>query len=122
MLPSSRTHPRKAVGSVPFTILDLSVPGLHNVIIYEYAVHEVFMRKASLITVRVPEELAARLANLSKATDRSRSYLATLAIEEFVAVQEWQVEAIKEGIADAEKGRVVSHEEAAAELGKWGKK
>ena len=102
--------------------LDLFLPGLDNVIIYEYTVHEVLMKKASLITVRVPEELAARLDNLSKATDRSRSYLATLAIEEFVAVQEWQVEAIKEGIADAEEGRVVSHEEAVAELGKWGRK
>jgi RHH-type transcriptional regulator, rel operon repressor / antitoxin RelB len=84
-------------------------------------VYEVFMKKSSLISVRVPEELAARLDDLSKATDRSRSYLATLAIEEFVAVQEWQVEAIKEGMADAEEGRVVSHEEAVAELKKWGK-
>jgi RHH-type transcriptional regulator, rel operon repressor / antitoxin RelB len=84
-------------------------------------VYEVFMKKSSLISVRVPEELAARLDDLAKATDRSRSYLATLAIEEFVAVQEWQVEGIKEGIADAEEGRVVSHEEAVVELEKWGK-
>lgn len=80
------------------------------------------MKKASLISIRVPEELAARLDNLSRATDRSKSYLATLAIEEFVAVQEWQVEAINEGIADAEEGRVASHEEAVAELRKWGGK
>jgi RHH-type transcriptional regulator, rel operon repressor / antitoxin RelB len=79
------------------------------------------MKKASLISVRVPEELAARLDNLSRATDRSKSYLATLAIEEFVAIQEWQVEAIKEGMADAEEGRVASHEEALVELRKWGR-
>lgn len=78
------------------------------------------MKKSSLISVRVPEELAARLDNLSKATDRSRSYRAR-AIEEFVAVQEWQVEAIREGMADAEEGRIVPHEEAVAELRKWGK-
>ena len=80
------------------------------------------MKKASLISVRVPEELAARLDNLSKATDRSRSYLAALAIEEFVAVQEWQVEAIKEGMTDAEEGRIASHEDALKVLKKWGKK
>jgi RHH-type rel operon transcriptional repressor/antitoxin RelB len=80
------------------------------------------MKKTSSISVRVPEDLAARLDSLSKATDRSRSYLATLAIEEFVVVQEWQVEAIKEGIADAEQGRIASHEEAVAELEKWGRK
>jgi RHH-type transcriptional regulator, rel operon repressor / antitoxin RelB len=85
-------------------------------------VYEVFMKKASSISLRVPEALAARLNNLSRATDRSRSYLATLAIEEFVAVQEWQVEAIKEGMLDAEAGRVVSHEEAVVELRKWGRK
>ena len=79
------------------------------------------MKKASLISVRVPEQLAQRLEHLAKATDRSRSYLATLAIEEFVAVQEWQVEAIKEGIADAEAGRVAPHEKAAAQLKTWGR-
>jgi RHH-type transcriptional regulator, rel operon repressor / antitoxin RelB len=80
------------------------------------------MKKASLISLRVPEDLAARLDSLSKATERSRSYLATLAIEEFVAVQEWQVEAIKAGMVDAQEGEVVSHEKAVAELRKWGRK
>jgi len=80
------------------------------------------MKKTSSISLMVPEELAARLDNLCKATDRSRSYLATLAIEEFVAVQEWQVEAISEGIADAEQGRLLPHDKAIAELDKWGEK
>ena len=80
------------------------------------------MKKASLISVRVPEELASRLEGLARATDRSKSYLATLAIEEFMAVQEWQVQAIKDGLADAETGRVASHDTALAELKKWGKK
>jgi RHH-type transcriptional regulator, rel operon repressor / antitoxin RelB len=80
------------------------------------------MKKESLLSVRMPEELAGRLTNLAKATDRSKSYLAALAIEEFIATQEWQVQAIKEGIADAEAGRVVGHDEAVKELTKWGKK
>jgi RHH-type transcriptional regulator, rel operon repressor / antitoxin RelB len=80
------------------------------------------MKKESLLSVRMPEELAGRLTNLAKATDRSKSYLAALAIEEFISTQEWQVQAIKEGIADAEAGRVVSHDEAIKELTKWGKK
>jgi predicted transcriptional regulator len=81
---------------------------------------EMIMKKASLISVRMPEELAERLEGLAKATDRSKSYLATLAIEEFVAVQEWQISAIKDGVADAEAGRVVGHEKALEELKKWG--
>lgn len=93
-----------------------------NVINTAYIVHEVFTKKTSSITVRVLEELIARLDNLSKTTDRSRSCLVVLAIKEFVAIYRWQVEAINEGIADAEQGRIVSHEEAIAELDKWGRK
>ena len=44
-----------------------------------------------------------------------------LAIEEFLNVQEWHVEAIKEGIAAAERGDVKSHEQAIAILNTWGK-
>ncbi len=80
------------------------------------------MKKESLISVRVPQDLASRLDSLAKATDRSKSYLATLAIEEFIAVQEWQVQAIKDGIADAKAGKIVNHDSALKELEKWGQK
>jgi len=78
------------------------------------------MTKGALLSVRMPESLAERLELLAKATDRSKSYLATIAIEEFVAVQEWQVHAIKEGIAEAQAGKVVAHDKAMEELKKWG--
>lgn len=80
------------------------------------------MRNASLLSVRVSQDLAERLEKLAKATDHSKSFLAAQAIEEFITLQEWQVEAIKEGIAAAERGEIVSHEEALAELSKWGRK
>lgn len=72
------------------------------------------------VSIRMPGDLLERLDGLAKATDRSRSYLATLAIEEFVATQEWQVRAIREGMEDAEAGRVVDHSEALRELIPWG--
>jgi RHH-type rel operon transcriptional repressor/antitoxin RelB len=80
------------------------------------------MRKAAPLSIRVPEELSVRLDALAKATDRSKSFLAVQAIEEFVTVQEWQVAAIKEGIAEADAGKIVSHEKAVEELSKWGNK
>ena len=80
------------------------------------------MKKESMISIRMPGDLAERLNDLAKATDRSRSYLATLAIEEFVATQEWQVRAIREGMEDAQAGRVVDHSDAVKELKKWGRK
>lgn len=80
------------------------------------------MTNSALISVRVQNDLAKRLERLAKATDRSKSYLAAQAIEEYVALQEWQVQAIQEGIAAAKRGEVVSHDEATIELKRWGKR
>ena len=63
------------------------------------------------LTVRVAPDVAKRLERLAKATKRSRSYLAAEAIEEYLAVQEWQVQAILEGIAEADKGEGVDMEQ-----------
>jgi len=79
------------------------------------------MGATTLISVRVPEEVAERLEALAEATDRSKSYVAAQAIEDFLSLQEWQVKAIKQGIADVDAGRVVSHKEALKTLGKWGR-
>lgn len=73
-------------------------------------------------TLTIREDLAKRLATLAKTIHKSKSSLATEAIEEFLTVQEWHIQAIKEGIAAADKGDIVSHEEAVAELKKWGKR
>lgn len=80
------------------------------------------MNSNALISVRVENDLAKRLERLAKATDRSKSYLAAQAIEEYVALQEWQVQAIQKGVAAAKRGDVVSHDKAIAELKRWGKR
>lgn len=80
------------------------------------------MSKTSLLSVRLPEDLAERLEMLAKSTDRSKSYLAACAVEEYLAVQEWQVTAIREGMAAAGKGDLVRHGEALEELKRWGRK
>ena len=79
------------------------------------------MKKQTLVSVRLSEPVAERLENLAHATNCSKSFLAAQAIEEFLALQEWQVAAIKEGIDAADRGELVSHDEAVAELGRWGK-
>jgi predicted transcriptional regulator len=78
------------------------------------------MSETTLISARVSPELAERLAALAQSTHRSKSYLAAQAIEEFVNVQEWHVEAIKEGIAAVERGDVKNHDHALAILNSWG--
>lgn len=88
-----------------------------NVYIYE----RFDMNETILVSARVTSEVADRLNSLAKSTHRSKSFLAAQAIEEFLNVQEWHVEAIKEGIAAAKKGDVKSHEHALAILNTWGK-
>ncbi len=55
------------------------------------------------ITVRIPADVEKRLGKLAEATARSKSFLAAEAIEEYLALQEWQVAAILEGKRAAER-------------------
>jgi len=72
-------------------------------------------------TLTIREDLSKRLERLAKTTKQSKVSLASQAIEDFLTVQEWHIQAIKEGIAAADSGDIVSHEEAVAKLKKWGK-
>lgn len=59
-------------------------------------------------TVRLDEETLKSLDDLAAQTDRSRSWLAAKAIEEFVALNAWQMAKIEEGIAAADRGDFAS--------------
>jgi len=73
-------------------------------------------------TLTIREELSKRLERLAKSTKRTKSSLASEALEEFLTVQEWHINAVKEGIKAADAGKVVSHKDAVAELKKWGRR
>lgn len=77
------------------------------------------MQHSTLVTVRVKPEVAARLEKLAESMDRSKSYLAAEAIEEYLEIHEWQVQAIQEGIAAADRGEIISFEETKKQ---WEKK
>ncbi|PYE29634.1 putative transcriptional regulator [Rhizobium sp. PP-F2F-G20b] len=70
-------------------------------------------------TVRVPDETAARLDQLAEKLDRSRSYMAAQAIEEFIAREEWQLAEIEAGLADADRGDFASADDVANVVGKY---
>lgn len=74
------------------------------------------------ITLTIKKDLSERLDNVAKVTKQSKSSLANQAIDEFLTVQEWHIEAINEGIRAAEAGDVVSHEKALIELKRWGQR
>ena len=76
--------------------------------------------QTTTMTVRVPTRIKRRLERLAKATQRTASWLAADALATYVDLHDWQVAAIKEGIADADAGRVVEDERVEAWLASWG--
>jgi predicted transcriptional regulator len=78
------------------------------------------MADTATLTVRLPSEIEARLDRLARDTSVSKSELAAAAIAAYLDEREHQPEKIREGLADAEAGRVVSHEEVAQWLDPWG--
>lgn len=67
-------------------------------------------------SVRLTDEAKAQLAALTAATGRSQSWLLSEAITRYLEEEAWQLQAIEEGLQDAEEGRLVSMEAASAEL------
>lgn len=76
------------------------------------------------LTVRIDDKTKNRLEKLAKSTTRTKSYLVTHAIEDYLDVNEWQVQEIKKAIHDANQPRAefVDHEEVAKWLDSWGTK
>ena len=72
------------------------------------------MGKSVTLTIRLPVDVKEGLDALAEATDRSLGYLASQAISEYVDVQRWQVQAIIDGIAAADRGDLVDIEEVRA--------
>lgn len=78
------------------------------------------MSTSTTLTVRIPVKVRKKLEKLAAATARSKSWLAANAIQEYVEAEEWQVQAVRRGLADARAGRVVPHEKVEAWLNSWG--
>jgi predicted transcriptional regulator len=83
-------------------------------------VYNVRISESATLTIRLPKEDLDRLEVLAHDTRRSRSYLAAEAIGEYLKYKEWKIQAVKEGIASAERGEWVSDEAVDAWLASWG--
>jgi len=77
------------------------------------------MGESAVLTLRLDAKLKRRLDRLSKAMSRSRSFVAAEAIREYVALNDWQIEEIKKGIAEADRGQFASQQEVERVVKKW---
>ncbi|MGC2152121.1 MAG: CopG family ribbon-helix-helix protein [Terriglobales bacterium] len=69
------------------------------------------MPESAVLTLRLDAKLKKHLDRLSKSMNRSRSFVAAQAIQEYVSVNEWQIAEIKKGLAEADAGDFASDEE-----------
>lgn len=69
----------------------------------------------------VRPEILKSLDQLAEATRRSRTELAEEALQQYLEVQRWQLEGIREAIAEADSGTPgVPHDRVAEWLDSWG--
>ncbi len=68
---------------------------------------------SAAFTVRVDEATLGALDQLAEKTDRSRTWLITRAIEDYVALNAWQIGKIEAGIAAADDGDFASEHDVA---------
>ncbi|HHJ40417.1 MAG TPA: ribbon-helix-helix protein, CopG family [Methylothermaceae bacterium] len=78
------------------------------------------MNQSTTMTIRLEPELKSRLDKLAEATHRSKSFLASEAVREFIEMNEWQIQEIKAAIKEADGGDFASPEEEAAVFKKRG--
>jgi predicted transcriptional regulator len=69
-------------------------------------------------TLRLDEKTLEALDSLADKTERSRSWLATKAIEDFVELNAWQIAKIETGIKAADQGDFADDKELARVLKK----
>ena len=78
------------------------------------------MSQSTTMTIRLEPELKSRLDKLSVATRRSKSFLAVEAVREFIEINEWQIEGIKDAVNEADAGDFASDREVQTVFNKWG--
>ena len=69
--------------------------------------------KTATVHARVSEETRGKLEQLANSVNRSKSFLAAEAIEQYVAANAWQVEEIKAAVVEASQpdAHFVPHDE-----------
>lgn len=71
------------------------------------------------ISVRIPRQLRERLEQLASATGRTKSYLAAEALQGYIEREAWQIVAIQEGVAAAERDEFADEEEVKRRFARW---
>lgn len=78
------------------------------------------MTRTSTLTIRVDQDTKDRLEAAAARQKRSKAFLVTQAIDEYLRAQEWQEARIREALASVERGEGVSHDAVMSWISAWG--
>ena len=70
------------------------------------------------VSFRLKKQIKNDLATLSETTGRSQTFIVEEALQEYIDLNMWQINAINEGIKSAEEGKLLSTEEVLERLEK----
>lgn len=73
----------------------------------------------SVMSLRLPDEMADTLAELAKATGRTKSFLAISALQEYLTREAWQIADLQSAVEEADAGDFATDSEVKAVMGKW---
>jgi predicted transcriptional regulator len=71
------------------------------------------------ISFRLESSRVAALDALAGAMNRDRTYLISEAVQAYLETQQWHLQEIEAGIAEADAGRVIDHRKVKAMAAKW---
>ena len=72
---------------------------------------------AEQFSLRLPKGTKDRLQELADATGRTKAFLAQDAIERYLELESWQIQAIQDGVKAVDDGKIVSYKEIKEEWG-----
>ena len=71
------------------------------------------------ISFRLESEKVSALDALADSLDRDRTYLLAEAVQAYLDTQQWQLEQIRAGIAEADARNVMDHRKVKAMAARW---
>jgi predicted transcriptional regulator len=71
------------------------------------------------ISFRIESDKVSALDELADSLDRDRTYLLAEAVQAYLDTQQWQIEEIRAGLAEADAGHVIDHRKVKAMASRW---
>ncbi len=74
------------------------------------------------VSIRLTDDILGKLDMMARSADRSRSWLMSQAVNQYVEHEAWQLDAIKKSLKKLTAGeaRFAEHEDVAQWLASWG--